>query len=287
MSTLQTDTVAAANDGATTMDERYFVASSWTLIRRRFVQHRLALVGGVALVTIYFLAAFAGFFAVAGTFERHPEHLFAPPQRRALRVARSLCLALSFTLTVTGALTGCGQSESEDGQPSTFRVVKAVMKSLLSNSVEVKESPTEGASTSQQPGRSEPASSSEPEAGTPPAVLAEAEAPQTCSVPYGGAVTIIPVRNANALQRSVAERPSRGLVYETEDTAIFDNGQVLTTNLEGLGTHLGAVGWSANPMKILGASVRPGGSSRNVGWNSAENTKSKSKRGKRKRRRRG
>ena len=61
--------------------ESYYVASSWTLIRRRFLKHRLAVIGSAILVLIYLLAAFAGFFSVAGTFERHPEHLYAPPTR--------------------------------------------------------------------------------------------------------------------------------------------------------------------------------------------------------------
>ena len=113
----------------------------------------------------------------------------------------------------------------------------------------------------------------------------EPEAPETCEIPYSGPVTVIPVRSAAALARSVADRPSRELVYETEDTAIFEGGRVLTLDMENLGTHLNAVGWSTNPIKIMGAGVRPGGSSRNLGWNSAENTQGKKR--KKKRRRRG
>ena len=64
-----------------TRSESYYVASSWTLIRRRFLRHRLAVIGTLILLAIYLLAAFAGFFAVAGTFQRHPDHLFAPPSR--------------------------------------------------------------------------------------------------------------------------------------------------------------------------------------------------------------
>ncbi len=61
--------------------ERYYLASSWTLIRRRFLKHRLAVIGSAILVAIYLLAAFAGFFSVADTYQRHPDHLFAPPTR--------------------------------------------------------------------------------------------------------------------------------------------------------------------------------------------------------------
>ena len=68
----------------TSVDERsesYYVASSWTLIRRRFLKHRLAVIGSAVLLIIYLLAAFAGFFSVADTYQRHPDHLFAPPTR--------------------------------------------------------------------------------------------------------------------------------------------------------------------------------------------------------------
>ena len=57
MSTRPGDTTA----GAQQFDERYFVASSWTLMRRRFMRHRLALIGGVVLAVIYLLAIFADF----------------------------------------------------------------------------------------------------------------------------------------------------------------------------------------------------------------------------------
>ena len=62
-------------------NESYYLASSWTLIRRRFLKHRLAVVGGVILLAIYLSAAFAGFLSVAGTFERHTDYLYAPPTR--------------------------------------------------------------------------------------------------------------------------------------------------------------------------------------------------------------
>ena len=67
--------------GAQQLDERYFVASSWTLMRRSFVRHRLALIGSVVLAGIYLLAICADFFSVSGRDLRYPEHLYAPPTR--------------------------------------------------------------------------------------------------------------------------------------------------------------------------------------------------------------
>ena len=65
--------------GADSRSESYYLASSWTLIRRRFLKHRLAVIGSAILLAIYLLAAFAGFFSVAALYQRHPDHLYAPP----------------------------------------------------------------------------------------------------------------------------------------------------------------------------------------------------------------
>ena len=71
--------MAGEEAAGTAEDERYYMASSWTLMRRRFLKHKLAVIGTVVLALIYLLAAFAGFFAVADTFERHTAYEFSPP----------------------------------------------------------------------------------------------------------------------------------------------------------------------------------------------------------------
>ncbi len=84
----------AAAAGSRQLDERYFVASSWTLMRRSFMRHRLALIGGVVLSVIYLLAIFADFLSVSGRDQRYPEHLYAPPTR--VRVAHEGRLRAPF-----------------------------------------------------------------------------------------------------------------------------------------------------------------------------------------------
>ena len=76
-----TDHAPAAGVAERAEDERYFIASSWTLMRRRFFKHYLAVIGALVLLAMYLTAAFAGFFAVADTFERHTKYEFAPPTR--------------------------------------------------------------------------------------------------------------------------------------------------------------------------------------------------------------
>lgn len=196
------------------------------------------------------------------------------PALSPLLVRPALALLLAF------ALAGCAKSEAsgarKDDEPSGFQIAKAIVTNLLSNSVEAKKQ------AASEPDRQAPAPR---EASADWAVAAaQTELSQTCEIPYNGPVTVIPVRTATALARSVADRPARDLVYETDDTAIFEDGRVLTTALENVGSHINAVGWSANPVEILGASVRPGSSRMNVGA-SSESSFGKKKR--RKRRRRG
>ena len=71
--------LAAATAAAT--DESYFIASQWTLMRRRFKRHRLAVIGLAVLGALYFVALFAEFFATQDIFRRDSDHLYAPPQR--------------------------------------------------------------------------------------------------------------------------------------------------------------------------------------------------------------
>ena len=62
-------------------DESYFVASQWVLMRRKFVRHKLAIVGLVVLGVLYFVAVFAEFFATQDIAKRNSDHIYAPPQR--------------------------------------------------------------------------------------------------------------------------------------------------------------------------------------------------------------
>ena len=61
-------------------EERYYIASQWRLMWRKFRKHRLAIGGSAILALFYLVAAFAEFFAVDDPFQRN-EFVFAPPQR--------------------------------------------------------------------------------------------------------------------------------------------------------------------------------------------------------------
>ena len=79
MSTVEHTPAEAAAVRLETEDERYYLASSWTLMRRRFLKHKMAVVGLAVLAVIYTLAGFAGFFSAADTFARNTEYEYAPP----------------------------------------------------------------------------------------------------------------------------------------------------------------------------------------------------------------
>ena len=62
--------------------ERYYLASSWTLMRRKFFRHRMALLGGCVLLLFYFVGSlFAGFFSTHDTLRRFGDFSFVAPQR--------------------------------------------------------------------------------------------------------------------------------------------------------------------------------------------------------------
>ncbi|TLP69276.1 ABC transporter permease [Parasedimentitalea maritima] len=55
-------------------------APNWVLIWRQFKTHKLGLVSGIFLLISYALLPVAGFIAPYTANERHPDHLYSPPQ---------------------------------------------------------------------------------------------------------------------------------------------------------------------------------------------------------------
>ena len=61
--------------------ERYYLASQWQLVWWKFRKHKMALVAGIVLGVMYFIAAFCEFLSPYLPGTRFPEYLYAPPQR--------------------------------------------------------------------------------------------------------------------------------------------------------------------------------------------------------------
>lgn len=61
--------------------ESYYMASSAQLVWRSFKKHKLGLISAFVLLAMYIIAALAGFFGPYGAWQRHPEHVLAPPTR--------------------------------------------------------------------------------------------------------------------------------------------------------------------------------------------------------------
>ena len=65
--------------------ERFFMASQGQLMWRKFIRHRLAIVGGCVLIAMYVGALFCEFIAPYDLHRRNSDYLFAPPQRVQFR----------------------------------------------------------------------------------------------------------------------------------------------------------------------------------------------------------
>ena len=72
----------STTDDSPVKDERYFIASSWQLMRRKFLKNKLAILGASALALLYIVGAlFPGFFATTEIATRDSDYGFVPPQR--------------------------------------------------------------------------------------------------------------------------------------------------------------------------------------------------------------
>jgi peptide/nickel transport system permease protein len=61
-------------------ESKIYVASQWTLMRRKFLKHKLAIVGAVVTLLIYLVAAFAEFLAPFPPGAFSSQYTYAPPQ---------------------------------------------------------------------------------------------------------------------------------------------------------------------------------------------------------------
>jgi len=62
-------------------EEKFYVASQWQLMWRKFKRHKLAVFGGAILAIFYILAIFCEFFSPYDIYKRHPKYIYCPPQR--------------------------------------------------------------------------------------------------------------------------------------------------------------------------------------------------------------
>ncbi len=62
-------------------EEKLYVASQWQLMRRKFIKHKLAILGGVLLFILYILAIFSEFFATQDIYKYWRKYVYCPPQK--------------------------------------------------------------------------------------------------------------------------------------------------------------------------------------------------------------
>ncbi len=61
--------------------EKYYIASQWQLMWRKFIKHKLAIVGVIVLAVFYIGCIFCEFIAPYDILKRFPQHVTATPQR--------------------------------------------------------------------------------------------------------------------------------------------------------------------------------------------------------------
>jgi len=61
--------------------EKFYVASQWQLMWRKFRKHKLAILGGTILAIFYIMLIFCEVFSTQNIFRRNVEYIYCPPQR--------------------------------------------------------------------------------------------------------------------------------------------------------------------------------------------------------------
>ena len=103
---------------STSQAERYYVASQWQLMRRKFRSHRLAVGGLVLLAIFYGVAVFAEFFAQTGPKQYDVALKHHPPQRpRLFHEGRLQRPFVYFTSGSTDLLSGFRSYREDRSRP--------------------------------------------------------------------------------------------------------------------------------------------------------------------------
>lgn len=186
------------------------------------------------------------------------------PIRRIDVHATTIGLALACCLLLTTA--ACAPRSGEPGFVSSF------LRTLVARALS--DGPTDASLTTK-----EPAASATPLASqattTPADTLAgeEIDDPEEgmCEWTYSGVVTIVSLRDERGLGRAIAGRGEIPVVYRSADTVVYEDGQVLTTKVENVTAPLSELGWSGNPIRLLGSATSSStrGSASSWSWNGA------------------
>ncbi len=62
-------------------EEKFYVASQWQLMWRKFKKHRLSILGSTLLIIFYVVAIFSDFFSPYDIYKRYREYPYCSPQR--------------------------------------------------------------------------------------------------------------------------------------------------------------------------------------------------------------
>ena len=63
------------------VEERFYIASQWQLMWRKFIKHKLAILGGTVLAIFYIITILCEFFSTYDIYHRYSGYIYCPPQR--------------------------------------------------------------------------------------------------------------------------------------------------------------------------------------------------------------
>jgi hypothetical protein len=82
-------------------------------------------------------------------------------------------------------------------------------------------------------------------------IARSAPAAEECAAPPPAAVSLLILANAQKVQAFAQTVQGATAVARDASTVVFDDGRVVTADVESAGRHLNALGWAARPIHVV------------------------------------
>jgi hypothetical protein len=102
--------------------------------------------------------------------------------------------------------------------------------------------------------------------------------------PDTGPVAVLVVGSAGAVKSAAAQYAGLPILHRDAETVIFEDGRVITSNVEAVGDYLNELGWSGRELELLGSMPRRYASSGGGNWRTRSDAKKSPPRKRRRRR---
>jgi hypothetical protein len=102
--------------------------------------------------------------------------------------------------------------------------------------------------------------------------------------PDTGPVTVLIVNSERSVKSGAAQYPDLPILHRDPKTVVFEDGRVITSDVEAVSDHLNQLGWSGRPLELVGSMPRQYASSGGGDWRKSSGTKASKPRKRRRRR---